>query len=132
MIMHKDIVELFFAPTPLERAVLEWLSDAVEDNEPLTKADIVSALDELMTHGCQSGLVGELIYYSDTTKFYAEHKIEIGYLLNELLSSAREPMYKLFPEWDSEDPLALKTHNQNILAWFGFEETARRLLDRIE
>lgn len=32
----------------------------------------------------------------------------------------------LFGErWDSEDPLATDTYNQNLLAWFGFEETLR-------
>ena len=28
---------------------------------------------------------------------------------------------------DSDDPLALETQNQNLLAWFAFEETAFQL-----
>ncbi len=34
----------------------------------------------------------------------------------------------LFGEkWDKEDPLAQECHNQNLLAWFGFEETLRNI-----
>jgi len=33
-------------------------------------------------------------------------------------------------KWDKSDPFADDTNNQNLLAWFGFEETARRLADK--
>ena len=29
--------------------------------------------------------------------------------------------------WETDDPLANDTYNQNLLAWFGFEETAHQL-----
>ena len=35
---------------------------------------------------------------------------------------------ELFGEkWDKEDPLAQDDYNQNLLAWFGFEETLRNI-----
>jgi hypothetical protein len=30
-------------------------------------------------------------------------------------------------KWDKTDPLARDSGNQNLLAWFGFEETARMI-----
>ena len=30
-------------------------------------------------------------------------------------------------KWDKEDPLGRDDYNQNLLAWFGFEETLRKL-----
>ena len=30
-------------------------------------------------------------------------------------------------KWDNEDPLAIEDYNQNLLAWFGFEETLRNI-----
>ena len=33
-------------------------------------------------------------------------------------------------KWDGEDIFAEETTNQNLLAWFGFEETARNLAGR--
>ena len=34
-------------------------------------------------------------------------------------------------KWETDDPMALATFNQNLLAWFGFEETARRMADAL-
>ena len=35
---------------------------------------------------------------------------------------------ELFGErWDVDDPLATDVYNQNLLAWFGFEETLRNI-----
>ena len=80
-----------------------------------------------MHYGCQSGIVGELIYYADTVRFYKQYRQEI----NELLYRIMEEMGSYAPadlfgdKWDKEDPLAQDTYNQNLLAWFGFEETLR-------
>ena len=39
----------------------------------------------------------------------------------------------LFGEkWDKEDPLAQDDFNQNLLAWFGFEETLRNIATNFE
>ena len=35
-------------------------------------------IDEVVQHGCVSGIVGSLIYYSDTVKLYDEHKTRYG------------------------------------------------------
>ena len=55
---------------------------------------------DVLHNGCCSGVVSELIYYYDTVRFY---------------------------KWDKEDPLAQDDFNQNLLAWFGFEETLRNI-----
>ena len=34
--------------------------------------------------------------------------------------------------WDKEDPLAIDIHNQNLLAWFGFEEALRNIARNFE
>ena len=35
-------------------------------------------------------------------------------------------------KWDKEDPLAQDICNQNLLAWFGFEETLRKIAYNFE
>ena len=75
----------------------------------------------VMRDGCVSGACRDLIYYGQTKRFYEEYKHEINELiykcdytnLSDLLGS----------DWDETDPLALEEDNQNLLAWFGFEET---------
>lgn len=93
-------------------------------------------LKDLFYGGCSSGMVSHLIYYTDTVKFYKTHRREISALLKETMESIGEhDLSKIFSNtksmtWDAEDPLAQEDGNRNILAWFGFEETARILADR--
>lgn len=106
--------------TPLQTAVHDWYQSKIED-------DYTGAIDDLMEHGCQSGMVSDLIYYTDTTAFYQEHRQEIHALITELSEAVGRPVDGLLRGWDKSDPFAIKTTNQNLLAWFGFEETARRM-----
>ena len=84
---------------------------------------------DVLEHGCVSGIVSELIYYSDTLAFYKKYRNEINELLKDLMDGTGFfSMKDLFGKnWNDEDPLILDTHNQNLLAWFGFEETLRNI-----
>ncbi len=113
------------AQTKLEKAVQRVINSSAD-------GDVESWLTDLMQGGCQSGHVGSLIYYTDTVKFYKAHKAEIKALLTAMLDdTGRTAPAELFgKKWDNEDPFADEAFNQNLLAWFGFEETARILADR--
>ena len=41
---------------------------------------------DVLNHGCQSGVVTELIYYSDTVRFYKQYRQEINDLLYDAMS----------------------------------------------
>jgi hypothetical protein len=87
-------------------------------------------MEDLNQGGCISGLIGELTYYSDTVRFYKRYQKDINTLLSELLEDTGLSQSELFNDkWDKEDPLALDQYNQNLLAWFGFEETAKQLFE---
>ena len=86
-------------------------------------SDKKSIFTDVLYHGCQSGVVGELIYYTDTVRFYKQYKEEINNLLYAELFDDK---------WDKEDPLAQYDYNQNLLAWFGFEETLRNIAYNFE
>jgi len=104
----------------LKQIVQEWVDEEKEEGYD-------SVLDDLNQHGCQSGMVGFLVYYSDTTEFYQKHKEEISQLVADLIDSTGLPVHQLFKDWDETDPFANEVMNQNLLAWFGFEETAHRI-----
>ena len=72
---------------------------------------------DLFQHGCISGMVGELIYYYDTHKFALKHMEEIF----ELESDLEEQGIEVKPESDK----------LNWYAWFGFEETARKIYEQL-
>ena len=66
--------------------------------------------EEVLNHGCVSGVVPALITYEDTEKFFDRHVDEIFDLLNEV--EYREIKFEL---------------NRNNLAWFAFEEFVNRI-----
>lgn len=84
---------------------------------------------DVLYYGCQSGMVGFLIYYSDTVRFYKQYREEIDNLLYEEMEECgiHSPSELFGKKWDKEDPLGRDDYNQNLLAWFGFEETLRKL-----
>lgn len=89
--------------------------------------DKINIFKDVLYMGCVSGIVSELIYYSDTLKFYRKYRDEINGLLSETMRSMGYFSFKdIFGKnFDDEDPLIIDTHNQNLMAWFGFEETLR-------
>lgn len=115
------------AVTKLEKAVQRIINGYAREYDEGAEG----FMEDLMHGGCASGLVSELVYYSDTVRWYRRHALEIDALLQELCSDCGAPPAALFGDkWDADDPLARGDYNQNILAWFGFEETARALADR--
>ena len=89
---------------------------------------------DVLNNGCQSGFVGHLVYYNQTTAYYEEHKEEINELFYDTLdeSGINNPSELFGDGGDKEDPLALYQSNQNLLAWFGFEETMRNFAREFE
>ena len=112
-------------PTDLQTNVAEWLLDQGQDYDDGAEG----ALKDLMYGGCQSGIVGTLVYYSDTVAFCEEHRAAIEQLLTEAIDAmgCDGPRGLFGDKWDDEDMFARDSTNQNLLAWFAFEETARSL-----
>jgi len=116
------------AHTPLERHVRNWLNEHGADYDH----GWMGAMSDLSYGGCASGIVGSLIYYTDTVRFFLRHKAAINVLLGEELSESGMSVSMLFPGWDSDDPLAFEVNNRNLLAWWAFERTADILRGRAE
>lgn len=108
--------------SPLTHRVCNYVIDRWGDY-----SDKSGIFTDVLHYGCQSGIVGELIYYSDTVRFYKQYRQEINELLYRLMAGTGSyaPSDLFGDKWNKEDPLAQDDYNQNLLAWFGFEETLR-------
>ena len=102
------------------REILEYPTDslekavALEAYDPQSNENTIRFFEDLLQHGCISGMVGSLVYYADTEAFFDKYYEEIIWLKTEYEEMTGQPM---------EIPYHLKNH----LAWFAFEETARQL-----
>jgi len=126
--MKKELLAIRVETTnKLILRVIDSLLDR-EENE------IEGYIEDLMQHGCQSGMVGELIYYHDTVKFYEEFKTEIKVMLKEMMDETgfKSPQELFGDKWDNEDYFAEDTLNQNLLAWFAYEETVKQIAYQLE
>jgi len=98
----------------------------------LDEENVKLSMEDLLKYGCQSGMVGSLIWYSDTCKFYNEYKEEINELASEFVSSTGyKSIFDVIPKLDKEDQLILEDYNKNMMAWFGFEETTYQLYEEL-
>lgn len=77
-------------------------------------------LRDVTSQGCVSGSCSGLIYYADTHAFYDKYSNECDKILEELEDSTGEGF-----RFNGQDV-------RNTLAWLGYEERARELLDELE
>lgn len=100
----------------LKHDVAEIIMDQVDglDNE-----EILSTVEEMVTYGCQSGIVTALIYNSDTDKFFNNHADEIFELIEDAKQGGIIDMSNF-------------TLSKNNLAWFAFETIAQEIYKEME
>lgn len=86
--------------------------------EGYIEPEIKNFFRDLLQHGCVSGMITSLIYYSDTAKFYDNYYNEIEELREELEESLGES-------------IAVKGDLKDFYACLAFEETARILSENL-
>lgn len=75
------------ANTKLDKKVLSIILSHEENYRNIK--DIKERFNVLFSdlmHGCQTGIISELIYYKDTKKFFDNTKKDIIYLINSLIN----------------------------------------------
>ena len=86
--------------------------------EALNKDNIKYFFSDLFNYGCITGMVGSLIYYTDTHAFFDTHYCQIEELRNEY-------------EDNCGIPLVINNDLKNTLAWFAFEEVAYKMAQEL-
>ena len=131
----RELIRNFVDGNKLRRYVVR---DIVADSDNYngdTLAERIAARLEDVSHGCSSGTVSGLIYYSDTTAFFKKFKAEIIELAKDTADSLGESLGAFLSSlngWDDEDPFCEDVYNRNTLAWFAYEEIAYQLGNEIE
>jgi gas vesicle protein len=127
----KEILKELKEISKLHKYVInDILEDSKDHNGETLQERLMSRLGDI-SHGCQSGTVGSLIYYSDTCAFFKKYKKEIATLVKEYQEETGSNISDL--EWfDKEDIFCEEQTNQNYLAWFAYETIAFNLMNRLE
>ena len=110
----------------LKKYCLNYLVDIEGDYENLK-----DFFKDLFNSGCVSGMISDLIYYEDTTKFYNKFENDIEDLISEGMDSLGIETRPLFIE-SLNGSAENMTQEKNLLSWFAFEETAKSLNDELK
>ena len=100
----------------LKHEVVEIIMDQVDG---LENEEILSTVEEIVTYGCQSGIVTALITYSDTEAFFDRHANEIFELVEDMRQEGIINMNNF-------------ELSKNNLAWFAFETIAQEIYQEME
>jgi hypothetical protein len=125
----KKLLDQFSKEGKLKKDVITILKSKAKDYSN----DYKSLLKDILYNGLQSGIISDLVYYSDTLKWYNKHKAEIKMMLREAMMNygTNNPADLFGRNWDQDDPFVEDTANKNLLAWFSFEETAREIANNL-
>jgi len=117
---------------------VKWTSSAIIDNGPknienfLLKGELEKdfIIKDIPTNGCGSGVISELIYYSDINKFYDTHHIQIWEELEEL--GGLKWLLEGTREGGPNSPPSSDAHFKCLLTWVAVENVACRILNNRE
>ena len=101
----------------LRHEVVEIILDQVDGLE--NDNEILAAVEEIVTYGCQSGIVTSLVYYKDTEAFFNRHVDEI---------------FELIEDFKAEGIIDMNSFelSKNNLAWFAFETITQEIYQELE
>ena len=105
----------------LKNEVMETLKEMATMND----STLEETINEVLGHGCVSGVVPSMIYYTDTYKFFDTYKDEINEMAQELSNDLYGNKYSIYKNMNMEC-------NKNTMAWFGFEEMTRQIASDLE
>jgi len=96
------------------------------EEEIIQIAGDTECLRNIAEKGCSKVAPFDL---SDSLEFYSRHYEEIADMVIETMDNTGYTLVEVVPGWDNSDPLASRTHNRNLLAWFAIEKIAQELLE---
>ena len=85
-------------------------------------------LKDIALHGCISGAVAPLIYYSDCVAFYTKFSPQIWQKIETFLDGTGQSLGDFLNGFST--PLDNEITFQTSLSWFAVEEAATRFLER--
>lgn len=146
--VKKIISELKQTNKLYRRVIAEIVEDSNDHSGDNLQEKIQSRLRDI-SHGCQTGIVSSLIYYSDTSQFFRTYKKEIVELAEELATDIGEQVLTMIANFNpikgdfTESEIAKVLYGPwrdtdyhqmiaNSLAWFAYEEIANTFSNRME
>lgn len=110
---------------PMELDVQETINDGADGQS------VKGYIEDILKRGLSSGIVGSLIYYNDTVSWYDRFEDEIWDLLDEQYQEmGSKSILEFIGSLNGAKDVGSNDQFKNLLAWYAFEETTRKLAGR--
>ncbi len=127
----KNLKEMKKNSTKLERKVINSLL-----NTGLNSEDLFLHIHDVCQWGCETGCVSDLIYYTDTEKFFNNNRKDILYLARQYFDwNVEENNYVLELKYGivyRENQVKFTKEEKNYLSWFVYETICYYILTNFE
>jgi len=123
--LKTKLEELKTTSKPLKKYVVEYVLEEFNNYD-----DIKDFFKDLSYGGCSSGMIGDLIYYKDTSDFFDNYEDEIEDLITlnmDRFGIETRPLFINSLNGSAENI----AQEKNLLSWFAFEEVARDLSEEL-
>lgn len=127
-----ELVKELSEENALYKWVIEDIMEDVDGYEGSRFEQIKTRLSEITEHGCISGTVGALIYYSDCEKIFDKLSDEVGEHVGKLCEEYGENVIGWIKDYDKLDPFCRTAYNKCYVMWLVYEDIAREFSDRLE
>ncbi len=102
-----------------ENSIKDWVINNLEEGQ----------IADVILEGCQSGIVSELIYYSDSCAFYDTYEGEIWDRLYQMSCDMGSPsILHLIASFNGSRSVGSHDQFRNLLAWWACEEVCREII----
>ncbi len=102
-----------------ENSIKDWVINNLEEGQ----------IADVILEGCQSGIVSELIYYSDSCAFYDTYEGEIWDRLDQMSCDMGSPsILHLIASFNGSRSVGSHDQFRNLLAWWACEEVCREII----
>ena len=102
-----------------ENSIKDWILNNLEEGQ----------IADVILEGCQSGIVSELIYYSDSCAFYDTYEGEIWDRLDQMSCDMGSPsILHLIASFNGSRSVGSHDQFRNLLAWWACEEVCREII----
>nr|DAK70463.1 MAG TPA: hypothetical protein [Caudoviricetes sp.] len=127
----KNLKEMKKNSTKLERKVINSLL-----NTGLNSEDLFLHIHDVCQWGCETVCVSDLIYYTDTEKFFNNNRKDILYLARQYFDwNVEENNYVLELKYGivyRENQVKFTKEEKNYLSWFVYETICYYILTNFE
>ena len=106
--LRKELLKMSTKEQGIRLFVINDLLGASDNDE-----EIVTYISDVLTHGCISGMVSNLMTCSDTENFTRKYLNEVLGILDNLIQEIGKPAFVI---------------DSNSLAWLAYEETLKQLV----